>query len=167
LQSKRRNLKQKSQGKGVARAVDDTDRAILAELRKNPQASNKSLAQKLGVSEMTIANRIDRLISDRLMKITTQRDVRTLGLNVLGFIEIYVNDEDVKTVGRRIGDVPNVIAATIQADHPQIIVMLAARDTVQLSHLLEAEIAPIAGVNRAVTSMCLEVLRHRPGIAVL
>lgn len=161
------DIKRKPPGKIGTRVVDDTDRAIMAELRKSPQASNKSLAQKLGVSEMTIANRIDRLVSNRLMKIAIQRDIRTLGLNVLGVVEIYVSGEDVESVSRQIGAVPNVTAATVQADHPQIIALLAVRDMTQFSHLLESKIATVPGVARMVSSMCLEVVSHRPGIAVL
>ena len=50
--------------------VDDVDRQIIAALQLNGRASNTQIASELGITEGTVRKRIDRLISQEIMKIT-------------------------------------------------------------------------------------------------
>lgn len=147
--------------------IDDVDRGIMAAVSANPQESNRQIAQMLGVSEMTIANRMEALIEQRLMKVTVQRDIRTAGFDVLAFVDIFVSEGSVLDLAQRLGEIAEVQSVTVLADEPQIVVLLMARDVEHFLDLVENRIGMEAGVGRIDTSICLDTLHIKPGIAVL
>lgn len=147
--------------------LDATDKGILRALAEDPQAPNVRLADLLGVSEVTIAARIEALIKAKVMKITVQRDMRTLGYEVFGLVLVSVAGREVREVARRIGDLPQVFSVTILLGAPQIMVMLMSSDTRQFSRLIEEQIGPIPGVMKATSSLVLDVIDFKPGIAAL
>lgn len=151
----------------VRRKIDHVDREIMAALSQDPQTSNKNIARSLGVSEMTVASRIESLTADRLMRTTIQRDIRTLGYEVVGWVEVFVKDEEVLDVARTLAEIPEAISATIMTDSPQLSVLLMARTLQHFVELTEQTIAKAPGVAGIRTTMCLDILHIRSGIGVL
>ena len=147
--------------------IDFIDRKIMAGLRRNPQISNTSLAKALKVSELAVAGRIEKLINSRQMKVTVQRDIRTLGYTMMGIVDVYVSGSDVTQVGEDLGKIPHVISANLLADNPQIILFIAAKDMRHFTSIIEKEIAAVSGVNKCVVSICLDVVKFAPGLAAL
>jgi DNA-binding Lrp family transcriptional regulator len=152
---------------GLQRKIDRLDRSIMATLSRDPQSSNTGIAQKLGVSEFTVANRIESLIADRVMKITIQRDVRTLGFGIIGIVEVFVEGETVLSVAAQLAKIPESISETIFVDSPQIAILLMARDFEHFHQLVDQEIAGLAGVADLNTTLFLETLCIKAGIAAL
>lgn len=150
-----------------ARPLDRVDRGIIRGLWEDPQMPNTRLAELVGVSELTIASRIDALVRDKLVKITVQRDIRTLGLTVLGVIDVWVDKRDAFEVGEALGEIESVLSVTVALGQPQLIVLLMARSIGEFLHIMEKQIATLSGVSKTVTSISLEVISFRPGIVSL
>src|ERR1043165_7671372 len=91
-------VKKKRAGTNAVRLLDDVDRGIMAELSENPQAPLTAMPREVGVSELGVASRIDGLIADKMMRVTIQRDIRTLGYTMLGIVDVYVAGADVDEV---------------------------------------------------------------------
>jgi len=149
------------------RDLDEVDRALLRALWEDPQMPNTQLARRVGVAELTVASRLDALIRDKLIRISVQREMRTLGFDMFGLVEIWVDRRDVYEVGELIGALPQVYSVVVLIGHPQLMIMVMARDMKEFSQLIEYEIATIPGVAKTVTSICLDVVTFRPGIASL
>lgn len=149
------------------RRIDQIDRSIIAALRADPQIANKQVAQDLGISEMTVANRIEGLIEDRMIKVTIQRDIRTAGYELVGVVDIYVEADPVMPLAQALGGIPDVLSVSVAVDAPQIIVFLAARSLEDFLHVATDLIGALPGVSRISTSVSLDMCLLRPGIAAL
>jgi DNA-binding Lrp family transcriptional regulator len=149
------------------RKIDNVDLGIMAALRKDPQSTNKQIAEHLRVSEMTIANRIGSLIADGVMKITVQRDIRTLGYELVGIVDVFVDADRIEPVGEQLGGIEEALSVTIFADSPQVKVLVMARDLSHFLSIVEDRIGVIAGVNAVDTSIFLDMFSIKAGIAAL
>jgi DNA-binding Lrp family transcriptional regulator len=151
----------------ASREIDEIDRGILHALSKDPQTPNTRIGEVLGVSEITIASRIEALINDKVMKITVQRDMRTLGYEVFGLVEIWVEGGNARAIADQIGHIPQVFSLSILIGPPQIIVLLMSRDSSEFLALVEKSIGSISGVSKAATSIVLDIIDFKAGIAAL
>jgi Lrp/AsnC family transcriptional regulator for asnA, asnC and gidA len=149
------------------RPLDDTDRKIISALRANPQGTNRDIAGVVSVSEMTVASRVDALINDNLMKVTIQRDVRTLGSRCLALIELDVEGALVDKVAKRVADFARVFAVTVVIGTPQIVMMAFARDNLDLQRFMQDDLARVKGIRHANVSLALQTLKADTGIAAL
>jgi Lrp/AsnC family transcriptional regulator for asnA, asnC and gidA len=152
---------------GDATILDDTDKALIRALRDDPQTPNNRLAAIVGASEMTIARRLRRLVGERLIKVTVQRDMRLLGYATIAFADIDIEGVAAKTVGKAIAAVPEAYSVSYTLGHPQIIAMIMARDSAHVFEIVNEKIATISGVRQARMTIALRMLNHRSGIAAL
>lgn len=154
-------------GAPVGRSIDSIDRGIIGILRENPQATNKEIARKVGISEATASNRIDALISDRLIRITVQRDVRTLGLQILAHVEVDVDGSRLESIARELGTFERVFAVTVVIGSPQVVMLVFARNAEDLHRFVSEEIAGVDGVRRADVAIALRTTKADPSVAAL
>ena len=147
--------------------LDETDKAIIRALRSDPLTPNSGLAAVVGASEMTIARRLKRLVNDRLIKVTVQRDMRPLGYSLVAFADIHVEGGAVETVGDALADLPEAYSVSYMVGHPQIIVMIMARSNAHLFEIVNERVATIEGVKQTDISIVLHMFNHRTGIASL
>ena len=145
------------------------DRAIIEALSRDPQISNAALSKELGSSETMIAQRIDRLIANRQMKVTVQRDIRTLGYTMMGIVEVSIAEEtaDVMEIGRELGSIAEVLAVNVLPDRPQLVLIIVSVDLPHFVRIVEHQIAGVEGVAKCSADMCLEILKFAPGLAAL
>src|SRR3989338_1002328 len=52
--------------------MDELDRKIIVFLEKNSRIANVELAEKLGISEGTVRNRLERLLSEKTIRFTVE-----------------------------------------------------------------------------------------------
>ena len=149
------------------RKFDPIERGIMLALREDPQVTNKDMARRLGVSDVMIAARLEKLIADRVLKITVQRDIRTAGYAMVALADVQVESASVADVASRIGDIAEVISVTVVVGDPQIMVLLMARDVDHLRELVEGRIGGIEGVGRVAAAISVDTLYLKPGIALL
>ena len=149
--------------------IDPSDRAIIAALAKDVQTPNSALSKSLGLSETAVANRIDKLISARQMKVTVQRDIRTLGYRMMGLVQVTVAESrvDVREIGREIGEIAEVLSVNILPDRPQLLLIVVAADMPSFVRTVEDHVASVAGVEKCSADICLEILKFEPGLAAL
>lgn len=149
------------------RALDDTDRRIIQTLREDPQATNRTIARAARVSEMTVSARIESLIQDRLIGITVQRDVRSLGYTCLSHVEVDVEDGKEDSVARSLANCKQVFAVTVLLGNPQIVALVFSRGENDLQRFLEAELSALEGIRSCNVSLALRTTKENVGIAAL
>ncbi|HKX77288.1 MAG TPA: Lrp/AsnC family transcriptional regulator [Novosphingobium sp.] len=149
--------------------ITPADRAIINALARDPQVSNAALSKELGLSETAVANRIDRLVTSRQMKVTVQRDIRTLGYTMMGIVEVSIDEEaaDVMTIGSELGKIAEVLAVNVLPDRPQLVLIIVSADMAHFVRIVEQQIAGVAGVAKCSADVCLEILKFAPGLAAL
>jgi DNA-binding Lrp family transcriptional regulator len=142
------------------RQLDELDRAILDALRASPQETNKALADKLEVSEVTIASRIRALENDRVMKVMAQCDFRAAGYNTLASVDVYIAGRPVAAVAKDLAKLDGVALISILMGDPSFALMAMAPDLAGLQALRES-IAGIKGVQSVDVFVFTEILKYR------
>jgi Lrp/AsnC family transcriptional regulator for asnA, asnC and gidA len=89
--------------------LDDLDRGIIGHLQDNGRRSNAALARALGVTETTIRNRIERLISRGFMRIVAVIDPRKTAYRVDAVIWMRVDRGRAERIARHLAGLPNVV----------------------------------------------------------
>jgi DNA-binding Lrp family transcriptional regulator len=148
------------------RPLDELDRAILDALRASPQETNKALADKLAVSEVTIASRIRALENDRVMKVMAQCDFRAAGYHTLANFDVHIAGRSVEAVGKELAKLDGVALVSILMGDPTFALLVMAPDLAGLQALKES-IAAIKGVQSIDVSVFSEILKYRSDFVTL
>jgi DNA-binding Lrp family transcriptional regulator len=142
------------------RQLDELDCEILGALRASPQETNKALADKLDVSEVTIATRIRALENDRVMKVMAQCDFRAAGYNTLASVDVYIAGRPVEAVAKELARLEGLALISILMGDPSFALMVMAPDLAGLQALKES-IGAIKGVQSVDVSVFAEILKYR------
>jgi len=135
--------------------IDKVDRELLDVLARAPRSSNRAIAQALGLSETTVGVRLERLSTSNVARVVAQRDVRSLGWMVSGFLDVYLRAADLEEVVARLHSNPNVITIYHMAAPPELQVKIAARDLDELSRLALEVVGRDPGVRRVDVNVAL------------
>jgi DNA-binding Lrp family transcriptional regulator len=139
--------------------MDDTDRRLLAALRRDARASHSALAAELGLSRTTVRARIDRLVaSGEIVGFTvrTRADVARDPVRALMMIAIEGRGTD--RVVRQIGGLPELRALHTTNGRWDVIVELGTEDLDALDAVL-SRIRRVEGVAASETSILLSTRR--------
>lgn len=90
-------------------SLDALDIKLLRLLAKDGRKSYKELAQKLGVSNVTARNRLNRLIQSNSLLIIAWLDPREIGVTFGAHLSISVDSPRLEDVAREIATFPEVV----------------------------------------------------------
>jgi DNA-binding Lrp family transcriptional regulator len=76
------------EGLNTGPAVSSVERSIISALQRDGRAQYAQMARDLGVTEKTIARRVDRLLADHVIEITTATDPSLLGYRAAALIGV-------------------------------------------------------------------------------
>lgn len=93
--------------------IDDLDRSIIIELQEEARRPYKEIAAKLGVSESTISNRVNRLIRTGILKLEARVDPFKLTNKVAAVIGLKLERRGHLQAIEEIGKIPGVSAVYV------------------------------------------------------
>ncbi|HQX63105.1 MAG TPA: AsnC family transcriptional regulator, partial [Thermomicrobiales bacterium] len=82
----------------MARPVDILDRAIIKRLQDDGRMSSAEIARQLGVAERTVRARIDRLVSDKVIRLVASIVPSTVGYAVTADVFLEVEAGRIQSV---------------------------------------------------------------------
>ncbi|MDB5447135.1 MAG: transcriptional regulator, AsnC family [Phenylobacterium sp.] len=135
--------------------IDKVDRDLLDVLRRNPQISNRAIAQELGLSETTIGVRLERLSSSNVARVIGQQDVRALGWRVSALLDVFLKKTDAEEAVARLNSNPSVVAIYQLVGAPELLVKIAAADIDELSRIALEVIGADPAVKRVDINLAL------------
>jgi DNA-binding Lrp family transcriptional regulator len=139
--------------------MDETDRQLLALLRRDARASIATLAGKLGVSRGTVTNRIAKLEDEGIIVGYTVRvrpDVQKT--DIKAWMSIAVEGNQTRAVIASLLGEPNVATLHDTNGRWDLLAELRAADLQELSKTLE-RIRLVKGISNTETSIHLETYR--------
>jgi DNA-binding Lrp family transcriptional regulator len=151
----------------VTYRLSSLDERLIAELRSDPRASNKSLAKRLEVNEMTVASRLRRLDADGYLRVVALQDFRLHGIAMLAFVDIRIESELLDKVGETLAGMPQVISVVRTTGYPTLTISIAARSQAEFSSIFLDEISMIPGVEKSSTTIILELIKYKMSSAYL
>ena len=114
--------------------MDDLDRAILNVLRRDARTPYTEIAAKVGTSEGTIRNRVERLVDQEVIERFT---IATRTGNIKAMIEIDVDvDVDTAAVSERLAEWEEVDFVWQVSGEEDIVLVVDAADTAGINQLI-------------------------------
>ena len=144
----------------MAHVIDEIDRRIIALLQADGRRSNVDMAAELGLAEGTIRKRLDRLLTDSVIRITAVVDPARVGLLTTAVITVQVDLSRVDDIVRQIAALPEVQSVSIATGNWDIILEAVFPNDGQLFSFLRDRVSSIPGVRRTETSHILRRAKH-------
>ncbi|OXM70341.1 Lrp/AsnC family transcriptional regulator [Amycolatopsis vastitatis] len=130
-----------------ARALDNTDRSLIALLQQDGRASFTALAKAVGLSEGAVRQRVQRLLRDDLMQIVAVTDPANVDLTRQAMVGISVDGADPREVADKLSELPNVHYVVLCAGRYDLLAELVCRDDDHMLEVLGEEVRKIPGVS--------------------
>ncbi|MGH7802867.1 MAG: Lrp/AsnC family transcriptional regulator [Candidatus Binatia bacterium] len=147
------------------RSIDDVDRKLLELLRADGRASNRALAEAVGLTEVSVAARIRRLIDADVLAVTAVFDYARAGYRFEASVAVQTAGKAVREVARKLAKLPLVHTVAIVLGPADLSVAARAPTHEELFDLITAQIPAVAGVRRITTELIAETVDLRSGFA--
>lgn len=146
---------------------DAVDHHILSILESNGRATNREIAESVGVSEGTVRNRIERLVRDDVLRIVGVTNPSKLGLNTAAVISISAELSRITDIAERIAEAEGVVYVGYTTGNADIIVLAFFPSNDELTDFMTQSLAAIPGILKAETNIILKPVRSMfPGGAI-
>ena len=139
--------------------IDELDLAIAEILSKSAQITNKEIADSVGSTEVTIANRIREMESRNILRVVMQRDLRELGFDLLALLDIHVSQRAPEDVAEELAQIEEAASVSVLYSNPDIFLQLNVRDRKHLLDTIENKVARIKGISHWTANIALEVVK--------
>jgi DNA-binding Lrp family transcriptional regulator len=114
--------------------MDDLDREIIGHLRRDARTPFTEIAERVGTSEGTVRNRVERLTDEGIIERFT---ISTHTGNVQAMIEVSVEvDVDTAAVSERFAEWDEVDFVWQVSGEEDVVVVVDARDTERVNELI-------------------------------
>ena len=143
----------------TAMTLDDTDRQLIALLRRDARLPLATLAAKLGVSRGTVSNRLRKLEDAQvIVGYTVQLQPEAQPQRIRAWMWVLVDGNQSRAVIASLLGEPDVVALHDTNGRWDLLAELQADDMAALSKLLE-RVRLTAGIRNTVTSILLSSYR--------
>ncbi|OLT16631.1 AsnC family transcriptional regulator [Serinicoccus sp. CUA-874] len=141
----------------VAPALDDTDRAIVAELRRDGRLSVRALAERVHISRATAYTRLERLHRDKVITgYAAQVDPDKLGLATAAYVSVSIEQGSWREVLDALEVLPRVERVALVGAEFDMLVEVRARDNHELRDVVLGRIQGVPGVRATRTWLIFE-----------
>lgn len=145
--------------------LDDKDRLIIRELKRDAGAKTANLARKLGIPRTTLHERITRLEKEGvILRRTVIVDHKKLGRGVTVFIFVGFasGGVDQRTLAQKIAEIPEVSEVFVVSGEWDILIKARSRNLEEVGHLIVDRLRAMPGVARTMTATSFETIKEEP-----
>jgi Lrp/AsnC family transcriptional regulator for asnA, asnC and gidA len=144
----------------MAWSLDELDHQIIAELRRDGRLANTEIARRLGVSEATIRNRIQRLTGAGVIQIGAMVNLARLGYEQYVIIGVHCDNHRLLEVAEALAAMPEVRYVSCVTGRYDLVVagLFASRD--ELFDFLTKRLGSMPGVGNTETMHLLRPVKR-------
>lgn len=140
--------------------LDDTDRALVAELLVDARLSIRAIAERLHISRANAYARLERLTtSGAIQGFAARIDPHRVGLTTTAYVSVNIEQNTWRRVSAELAQLPFVDSIALLASEFDVLVLVHAPDNVTLRTLVLDRIQAIPGVTATRTSLAFEEIR--------
>jgi Lrp/AsnC family transcriptional regulator for asnA, asnC and gidA len=150
--------------------LDSLDLDIIALLQEDGRRSNTDIARRLRMNEATIRKRIDRLLTDKTIRVSAWTDPLRLGYKTYANIDILVHPPFLEEAATSIAKFPEIFFLGICTGNFDILAVGLFHSNEHMYEFLSARLAKVRGIDRVSTSHIIRTLKRdfpRPGEELL
>ena len=146
-------------------ALDETDKAIIAELQRDGRIAYADLAPRIGLSPAATRQRVQRLLDAGVVNVVGVTDPLALGYPVMAMLGIQV-DGDVVRIADAVAAIDGVIYVVLSSGSFDLLVEVIAEETGSLLGVINDRLKAIDGVRRVESFLYFGIHTHRFGWGV-
>jgi DNA-binding Lrp family transcriptional regulator len=148
--------------RAAAPRLDDTDRAIIAELLRDGRMSVRALAEQIHISRANAYARINRLVSEDLISgFTARLNPPRVGLGTSAYVTVTIEQNAWRAVSEKLREIPYIEHFALVGGDFDILVLVRAPDNSALRQVVLERIQTIANVVSTRTWLVFEESRGR------
>ena len=141
--------------------LDKLDCRMIRLLQINGRMSNIGLAQKLGISEYTVRNRLKRLLGNKTIKIVAVANPIDLGFEIAGNLKIKIDLQKADLVLENLKKIDELIWVALTTGGTDIDADFIARSLKEFQDLIFKKISGIDGVLSTETSLMVDLVKDK------
>lgn len=139
--------------------LDELDMKLLRELEQDGRQSIAELARKVGTSKATARRKLNRLLTEGIIRIVAVADPPALGYKTVATMGINVHPGHIDAVAERLASYGNVRFVIICAGRYDIIAWVMFQEPDDLSDFIRNELGKIPGLAHVETMIYLKIKR--------
>ncbi|MEX2255895.1 MAG: Lrp/AsnC family transcriptional regulator [Acidimicrobiia bacterium] len=139
--------------------IDDTDKALIEALQHDGRMPYTRLAERVGLSEAAVRQRVQRLMESGVCQIVAVTDPLTLGFRRMAMIGLRI-EGDLRAPADTIASIPEVDYVVIVGGSFDLLLEVVCEDDDHLLSLLNDKIRAIPGVRAAETFTYLRLYKQ-------
>ena len=139
--------------------LDQTNKAIIAELQEDGRRSYASIATSVGLSEAAVRQRVQRLVDAGIMQIVAVTDPLQLGFDRQAMIGIKVRGP-IEPVADQLAALPEIDYVVITAGSYDLLVEAVCESDEHLLDVLSSKIRKLDGVASTETFVYLKLRKQ-------
>ena len=140
--------------------LDQTDKKIIQLLGADARMSNNSMAKAIAVTEGTVRNRIQKLIKNKIIKISVINNINRMENPAVAFIGLDVETRSKDSVAKALSKMKEVRFVSTLIGRHDLMAFVLAKDINILSKVLYEDISSLAGVRFSESSIGLKYYKY-------
>jgi DNA-binding Lrp family transcriptional regulator len=144
--------------------LDKISLKVMSELCHDGRSSNVKLAQKLGISAVTVAKKINAMIEDAIIAIKAMPNPAKMGYQAQAFIGLSVDLKKIDSVCDQLTDNPHINTVVTSFGRFDILLIVFFPEWETLQNFIKEELPRIEGVRHVETYLILEEKKGNKGI---
>ena len=137
--------------------MDATDLQIMSLLGENGRLSNRDIARRIGISEGTVRNRLKRLITDGILRVTSLANIEMFPELYIAFVGVKLDNRRLTECAEKVEKLPAVLTTMIVTGRYDLIALVLVHSHKTLVEFVTNQLAHIPGVKDTETYV---VLKH-------
>jgi DNA-binding Lrp family transcriptional regulator len=141
--------------------LDDADRQLIELLREDGRASNRALAAAVGLTEVTIASRIKRLVTNDAISITAVLDWEAAGYEWFVTGHFVCHGRSPRDVAAALGTIESCNAASVVFGEVDIIATFLIAGRAEMQELVSDDLPRVPGAEVVALDLSLDQHKYR------
>ena len=144
----------------TAYQIDETDIKIIRLLQEEGRRPNVDIAHNVGISEATVRKRLNRLFSERIIKVVGMVAPARVGLPKETIIFLQVELAQLDEVTAKLAQMPETRSLRYTTGEYDMVLEAFFPSDEALLQFLTRRLAPIAGIRRTATAHVLRAIKR-------
>jgi Lrp/AsnC family transcriptional regulator for asnA, asnC and gidA len=134
--------------------IDNIDLEIVNLLMEDGRMHAAEVARRIGnISERAVRYRIDRMVENKVIRLSAIVNPKGLGMNVVADVWLEVESVSILDVAKKMAEFENVSYVACSIGATDVSVQIQARDTADVYRFVTEVIGKVAGVRKTTTSI--------------
>jgi Lrp/AsnC family transcriptional regulator for asnA, asnC and gidA len=140
--------------------IDKIDIEIVNLLHEDGRMPASEIARRIGdISERVVRYRIDRLLDEKIMRVSAIVRPQAFDLDIYADIWVEVESDKILEVAQKMAENENVTYVASSLGEADVSIQVVAKDTAEVYRFVTEVVRKVPGVRKTVTSIVPNILK--------